>query len=263
MRSPAVIVATVLAAFGAASALAQEVPVPKKRPDIEAPAAESAPPPAPPSIRRSACPALLAGHFKGKLAPPLSDGECGEHSPVEMEAVGKVQLSGKPTVNCAMATEFAAIIETAGALSREMLGTELRRIETGPGYECRHRNRGVTGKLSEHGYANAIDIVALELSDGRKVSVEKDWPHLPQKPKENSGEETENDDESVEADDAKRAPVAERASTPEANFLAKLHEAACKRFTTVLGPDANADHHAHFHFDLGCHGRDCTYLICE
>jgi hypothetical protein len=37
---------------------------------------------------------------------------------------------------------------------------------------------------------------------------------------------------------------------PEAEFLRRLHAGACLRFTTVLGPDANEEHHNHFHLDL-------------
>jgi len=34
-------------------------------------------------------------------------------------------------------------------------------------------------------------------------------------------------------------------------FLRALHRAACARFSVVLGPDANAFHRDHFHFDMG------------
>ncbi|MBA4782458.1 MAG: extensin family protein [Rhizobiales bacterium] len=34
------------------------------------------------------------------------------------------------------------------------------------------------------------------------------------------------------------------------------------RFTTVSGPDVNAQHRDHLHLDLGCHGASCTALIC-
>ncbi len=58
-------------------------------------------------------------------------------------------------------------------------------------------------------------------------------------------------------------PPIQRATTPQARFLVTVHKAACSLFSTVLGPDANAAHHDHFHLDLGCHGKDCKYLICE
>ena len=39
-------------------------------------------------------------------------------------------------------------------------------------------------------------------------------------------------------------------STPEAKFVHAIHEAACKMFGTVLGPEANDAHKDHFHLDL-------------
>jgi hypothetical protein len=41
----------------------------------------------------------------------------------------------------------------------------------------------------------------------------------------------------------------------EAAFLRRLHDGACGTFTTVLGPDANAAHRNHFHFDLAARKR--------
>ncbi len=40
------------------------------------------------------------------------------------------------------------------------------------------------------------------------------------------------------------------AKTPSARFLKAAHDAACKRFGTVLGPEANNAHRNHFHVDL-------------
>jgi hypothetical protein len=34
-------------------------------------------------------------------------------------------------------------------------------------------------------------------------------------------------------------------------FLRAVHSAGCRRFQTALGPDANAFHRDHLHFDLG------------
>ncbi|MEZ5774341.1 MAG: extensin family protein [Hyphomicrobiaceae bacterium] len=39
-------------------------------------------------------------------------------------------------------------------------------------------------------------------------------------------------------------------ATPEARFLIAVHAGACKRFGTVLGPEANEAHRDHFHLDL-------------
>jgi len=38
---------------------------------------------------------------------------------------------------------------------------------------------------------------------------------------------------------------------PRGRFLRVIHDAACRRFATVLGPDYNALHANHFHLDMG------------
>jgi hypothetical protein len=72
--------------------------------------------------------------------------------------------------------------------------------------------------MSAHARAEAIDIAAFVLADGRRVSVLGDW----------------------QDGDAR-----------ERQFLRVVHASACKRFGTVLGPDYNAAHRNHFHVELG------------
>ena len=38
------------------------------------------------------------------------------------------------------------------------------------------------------------------------------------------------------------------------DFLRALHKSGCRRFGTVLGPDYNAAHYNHFHFDMSGNG---------
>ena len=208
---------------------------------------------------------LRSGQVTGALAAPLREGDCGENSPLRLEKAAGVTFSGAPLETCGMAeglARFAAIAEEA---ARDILGTELHTIVTGPGYECRRRNRAATGKLSEHAFANALDVTAFRLADGRRITVEADWPRLQPAAEPDNGEASSDHAASNEksADPPKPLPASQRATTPEAKFLARVHDAACTIFTTVLSPDSNAAHHSHFHFDLGCHGRNCTYLICE
>lgn len=265
-------------AFPAVQAAAQqidEIPVPTPRPERPIPPAPVSVAPASPArtetqeaeaekpafVHRAACPALRSGRVEGLLAGPERDGDCGEDSPLELHKASGVTLTGKPLSNCAMAEGIAFFGEAAKTAAKVYLETELEAIVTGPGYECRRRNRASSGKLSEHAFANALDIAGFRLADGRQVTVEGDWPHLP--PAEPSSEVS--DEQGAETADAPADPptAAERASTPEAKFLIAVRDAACTIFTTVLSPDTNAAHRSHLHFDLGCHGRDCTYLICE
>ncbi|MEQ8823677.1 MAG: extensin family protein [Filomicrobium sp.] len=41
-----------------------------------------------------------------------------------------------------------------------------------------------------------------------------------------------------------------RSKTPQARFLRHAHKTGCRRFGTVLGPEADYAHHNHFHVDL-------------
>jgi hypothetical protein len=273
-----------LAAMLASPALAQQnIPVPQKRPSAgvimppEKPAkppeaaptkevapAQHDPAPAaeekteeretkmPPNAeaerqRWAACPAVLTGAVTGEVEADMTAGDCGVQSPLHVTAIGPVKLGTKATMTCGMATALAALMPDATKAASDILGSPLVALETGSGYECRNRNGDASGKLSQHAFANALDIAVFKLADGRSVAVGADWPHLAQ----------------TAGEGARPEPPQQRATTPQARFLVAVHQAACGLFTTVLGPDANAAHHDHFHLDLGCHGKDCKYMICE
>lgn len=121
-------------------------------------------------------------------------------------------------MTCPLAANFAAWAKHAvGPAARQYLGTDIVRIETMGTYSCRNVNGGRSGKLSEHAFGNAVDVSAFILKDGRRVSVLNGW----------------------------------NGKSGERAFLRRLHESACKRFGTVLGPNYNAAHANHFHFDMG------------
>jgi len=100
--------------------------------------------------------------------------------------------------------------------ARQILGSPLVRIETMGSYSC--RNVAGTSRLSAHATANAVDIGALVLADGRRISVLRNWN---------------DEDPQIRA------------------FLRTIRDSACKRFGTVLTPDYNAAHHDHLHLEVG------------
>lgn len=141
------------------------------------------------------------------------------------QAVGSVQLLdvGVPITNltaitCPMAQGLADWLRDVRPMARRMLGSEVVRIESFGSYACRPVNSQVGGRLSEHARANAADIAAFVLADGRRVTVEKGW----------NG-----------PDDGERA------------FLRQAHRAGCRHFAIGLGPDSDRFHYNHFHFDMG------------
>ena len=199
----------------------------------------------PHSIYQAACPVLLDNLITAKRLPPLKEGQCGERSPLSVLAIGGVPLSLTVTLNCRIATEMVGWVAEAEKAALKHLGTELTRLQTSTSYQCRRRNNAPTGKISEHGFANAIDIIGFELANGKIITVLDHWQMKSVEPIE------ETEDQLLEP------------STPEGDFLLAIRDAACTRFTTVLSPEANRLHADHFHFDLGCHGKNCRYRICE
>jgi hypothetical protein len=222
-----------------------ETPVEAEEPpEAEAPVEETEkaeetepaePRPAEPArIYQTACPALLSGLVQGEMLEPIEEGMCGERSPLLINAVmvnGRaVTLSSPVTTNCEMAGALADWAGEVDAYAKAALESPLVTLNTGTSMMCRNRYSAENGFVSEHGFANAIDLTGFVLEDGRTINVEADW--LP-------------------------------AASMEGRLLRQAHGAACGRFTTVLGPEANAEHEDHFHLDLGCHGQSCTAQICE
>ena len=100
--------------------------------------------------------------------------------------------------------------------ARQVLGASLVRIETLGSYSC--RNVAGSSRRSAHATAEAIDVSAFVLSDGRRIVLKDAW---------------------------------DKGSADERKFLRVIQSSACKRFGTVLGPDYNAAHRDHFHLELG------------
>ncbi|QNA85582.1 extensin family protein [Sphingomonas sp. So64.6b] len=153
---------------------------------------------------------------------PLPDHDFGGGCKV----VGAVQLIdiGLPVTNlkamrCGLARAFTGWARNGVApAARQILGSDLVRIETFGTYVCRNivGSAGNSGKLSGHGIANAVDISAFILSDGRRISIEQGWR---------------SNDRDVKT------------------FLRTIQTSACKRFGTVLSPDYNAVHYNHLHLE--------------
>lgn len=139
--------------------------------------------------------------------------------------IGAVQLLdiGVPVTNlgaltCPLAAGLADWTRTVRGLAEARLGSPLARIESFGTFACRPVNNVAGGRLSEHAFANAVDVAAFVLADGRRITVLDGW----------NGRD-------------------ERAR----GFLREAHRAGCRRFAIGLGPDANALHANHFHFDMG------------
>lgn len=174
-----------------------------------------------------ACRALLdrAG-VRYTALPPLSAnaGQCGYRDGVRFTAGGSREIGYRPLrlgVACPVAAALAVWEwEVVQPAAQRHFGKRVAAIDHFGSYNCRRMYGRDAGAFSEHATADAVDIAGFRLSDGTKVSVVGDWS----------------------------APGAKAA------FLREVHGGACGVFATVLGPDYNAAHRDHFHFDQAARG---------
>jgi hypothetical protein len=88
------------------------------------------------------------------------------------EPVRDITFPDGPVVACRFAERFGHWVgDLAAVLVRGQLGTELKAVPTGVGFECRKRNRAASGKLSAHALGLAVDVAGFELASGDRLLV--------------------------------------------------------------------------------------------
>ncbi|MEZ5899267.1 MAG: extensin family protein [Hyphomicrobiaceae bacterium] len=114
-----------------------------------------------------------------ELLPPIKTDRCYVPAPVRLKSLGaSSQVVFDPPVetNCRlMASLYRWNKTTLQPEARRRLGSQVSRIVGASAYACRNVYNLPTGNLSQHAFANAIDIGALELSNGRMLTVLKGW----------------------------------------------------------------------------------------
>jgi hypothetical protein len=167
------------------------------------------------------CRALLgrAGIRFVALPPRDPGGSCGYDHAVRFSGGGALGLAwrpGGPATSCPVAAGLALwewhVVQPAAL---RHFGVEAAAVDHYGSYSCRRIYGRSEGPWSEHATANAVDIAAFRLADGRRITVLSDW----------NGE------------------------GPEARFLREVRDGACRLFATTLSPDYNAAHRDHLHLD--------------
>ena len=156
--------------------------------------------------------------------PPVTAGpDCGYDNGITLtrDQPRAIAYSPAAKTSCPMAASLVLwekqIVNAAAA---RHLGTTVEAITTYGSYSCRRIGGGEGGNFSEHATANAIDIAAFRLADGRTVSVAGHW----------------------DADDER------------SRFLKEVRDGACTLFATTLSPDYNKAHADHLHLDQAPRG---------
>ncbi|MCV9877242.1 extensin-like domain-containing protein [Brenneria izbisi] len=162
---------------------------------------------------------LTQAQEKGRITfTPVNDvaGQCPLVSPVRVQRFGPVGLSASFLASCPLALSSTMFVIQSAIPQAALMGTSLARIEHVGSYACRNVYHRPEGRLSEHATADALDIVGFRLTDGRQVSVLRQWPE----------------------------------KNERGDYLRATFKESCRFFGNSLGPEYNAAHANHFHLGM-------------
>ncbi|MDP4023207.1 extensin family protein [Methylobacterium sp. NEAU 140] len=159
--------------------------------------------------------------------PPISEGQCSAPLPLKVTALADgVALPQGATLTCRMAEALARWATEVGVEAERTLKHPLTGLDIGGSYVCRGQNHDRDAKLSEHAFADAVDVMGFSVAGRAAIPVKTMLP-----------------------------------GSDEADFLGSVRTKACAFFRTVLGPGSNAAHANHFHFDE--RERNGGHRLCE
>ena len=173
------------------------------------------------SDAKSACARLLTdGAYEFKALEPIKEGACGAPAPVRLAYINhvpRVEVRPGATMTCPLADALDRWLrEVVQPRAKALLHANVIRLGNLSAYMCRNRYNSATERISYHAFAEALDVSEFVTAKGEHISVLEHWP----------------------------------ANDERSRFLKDVHDGACKIFGTVLGPEANAAHKNHFHFDM-------------
>ncbi len=165
-----------------------------------------------------------------EIVPPVSDHEddaCGISAPVQIKDVSPGLGVGDPILRCDMSLALVAWLQDVVVPATELLEEDVTLTGVIPGttYNCRRRNNQPDGKLSEHAFGKAFDVMGLTFDGREPLAIGPD------------------------------------AEGGEAALQKRIREEGCEIFSTVLGPGSDPAHANHLHFDI--RQRDGDYRICQ
>jgi hypothetical protein len=207
---------------------------------------------------------------------PIRSGDCGTAAPVLVKSIGgahRVSFDPPLILDCAMVAGLDRWLkESVQPAARKVFSSSVSKI-IGSSYACRNVYNLPNGHLSQHAFANAVDLPLFVLANGRKVDVTHGWGPtqrdlIAAKANEKSTKGSVSDVVRISTTPAQSAAAKvktgdESAADPKAaaegKFLRLAHDGGCKIFSTVLGPEYNDVHRTHFHLDL----QDRRTAVCR
>jgi hypothetical protein len=159
--------------------------------------------------------------------PAIAEGQCTAPLPLKVTRLADdIALPQAATLTCRAAEALARWATEVQVEADRTLKHRLTGFELGGTFVCRGQNHDVDAKLSEHAFANAVDVMGFAFA-GRPGLAVKTYP----------------------------------AGSEDAQFLNDVRTKACGFFRTVLGPGTNAAHANHLHLDE--RERTAGHRLCE
>ncbi|GEO97960.1 extensin-like domain-containing protein [Methylobacterium haplocladii] len=160
-------------------------------------------------------------------ASPIMNGQCTVASPLTVSKLGNGVTIGSPeTMVCRLAEGLMRWTAQVQQIAEKELGDTLKGLTLGGTYVCRGQNHGAEAQLSEHAFANAVDVMGFTFGKRAPILV---------------------------------GPLPD--GSKEAAFQAAVRTKACEHFTTVLGPGTDPQHANHLHLDE--RERKAGYRLCQ
>jgi hypothetical protein len=139
-----------------------------------------------------------------------------EHA-VRLTSASGMAIKNSPVLTCRMASELVKFTEdTLQPVADQMFGSRIKAMSHLGTYNCRSM-RQYPGIVSQHGFANAIDVSGFTLEDGTDINVAWDW----------------------------------NGKSAKAEFLRLIAGGGCEGFRAAISPDSDANHWNHLHWDMG------------
>ena len=110
---------------------------------------------------------------------PIRSGGCGTPAPVFVKSIGgtdnKVSFDPPLILDCNMVVGLDRWLkESVQPAARDVFSSAVLKI-VGSSYACRNVYNLPNGRLSQHAFANAIDLPMFVLADGRTIGVTHGW----------------------------------------------------------------------------------------
>jgi len=162
---------------------------------------------------RPAQPAYNAPQYQPQRLPPLGP----MRGPATPVAALPAALNPPATLSCPIVSALDRwVTDGVQPAAMHWFGSQVVSIKQIGSYSCREMVGAGGDYISEHAFADALDVAGFTLANGHTVTVKDGWHGTPE----------------------------------EQGFLHDVQLSACENFTTVLAPGYNIFHYDHIHVDL-------------